>query len=349
MRIADLDFHLVEVPRTGQLPPVRSLLVRLSTDDGLDGWGEGAVTWRPNELLPRREFILPSLAGRSVFDVEDLHTVEALASPPLRAAVEMACWDLVGKISAQPLCRLWGGEYRQRIPVAARLNGRWPARLAWMARELGGHGHLAQVIELTGEAALDPQIVSEVREAAGEGVQLRIDAQAKLTSDAARKFCRDIEGQQVQCLIDPLATHELHPLAALAGQTNVPLCVWRSVRSPADLLNVVRYEAATHAVIDPEQLGGISAARACMQIGAAAGLTLMLGSRPSLGLATAAMLHLASAMPGLTAAHESSYHHLSGDVLTEPLMVTDGMMTVPQCAGLGVDVDRAKVEQYSIA
>jgi glucarate dehydratase len=102
-------------------------------------------------------------------------------------------------------------------------------------------------------------------------------------------------------------------------------------------------------VIDPELLGGISAARACIQIGAAAGLTLMLGSRPSLGLATAAMLQLAAATPSLTAAHESWYHRLSGDVLTEPLIVTDGMMAVPQCAGLGVEVDRARVEKYSLA
>jgi glucarate dehydratase len=348
MRIADLEFHLVEVPRTGQLPPVRSLLVRLSTDDGLEGWGEGAVAWRSNELLPRRAFILPSLAGRSIFDIEELHEVESLASPPLRAAVEMACWDIVGKTSGQPLCRLWGGEYRRRIPVAARLTGRWPARLAWMARELSGHGYLAQIIELTGESALDRQIVSEVRETVGDSVQLRLDAQEKLTSDAARNFCREIEGQQVQCLIDPLAAHQLHPIAALARQTSVPLGVWRAVRSPADLLNLVRCEAATHVVIDPEELGGISAARACVQIGTAAGLTLMLGSRPSLGMATAAMLHLAAASPGLTAAHESSYHRLSGDVLVEPLVVNDGMMTVPQCAGLGVEVDRGKVERYLI-
>jgi L-alanine-DL-glutamate epimerase-like enolase superfamily enzyme len=349
MRIADLDFHLVEVSRTGQLPPVRSLLVRVSTDDGAEGWGEGAVSWRPSELLPRRDFILPSLAGRSIFDIEELQAVEALADPPLRAAVELACWDLVGKISNQPLCRLWGGEYRQRIPVAARLTGRWPARLAWMARELSSHGYLAQIIELTGEATVDRQIVSEVRETVGDSVQLRLDAHGKLSSDAARNFCSDVEGQQAQCLIDPFAARELQPLAALARQTNVPLGVWRAVRSPADLLNVVRCEAATHAIIDPEQLGGMAAARACAQIGAAAGLTLMLGSRPVLGLTTAAMLHLAAAMPGLTAAHESCYHSLSGDVLIEPLAVTEGMMTVPQCAGLGLEVDRAKIERYSVA
>ena len=95
--------------------------------------------------------------------------------------------------------------------------------------------------------------------------------------------------------------------------------MWRAVRSPGDLLALARCDAAAHVVIDPEQLGGISPARACAAIGAAAGISLMLGSRPSLGIATAAMLHLAAATPGLSAANESAYHQLADDVLAEPL------------------------------
>jgi L-alanine-DL-glutamate epimerase-like enolase superfamily enzyme len=346
MRIADLEFHLVEVPRTGNLPSVRSLLVCLSTDDGLEGWGEGAVTWRPSELSPRRDFLLPSLAGRSIFDVEELHTIEALASPPLRAAVEMACWDLVGKITGQPLCRLWGGEYRQRIPIAARLDGNLSVR---MARELSTHGYLTLVLGPSDDDHYDRFFLRQIRETVGDSVELRIDAAGTLLAESARDFCRDIERHRVQCLIDPVFSRGVRPIAALASQTNVPLGIRRALQSSRDLLEAIRLQAASHVVIDPEQLGGISAARACIQIGAAAGLTLTLGSRPSLGLATAAMLHLAAASPSLTAAHETSYHQLSGDVLAEPLIVTEGMMTVPQCPGLGIDVDRARVEKYSLA
>ena len=63
----------------------------------------------------------------------------------------------------------------------------------------------------------------------------------------------------------------------------------------------------------------------------------------------AAALHLASATPTLSGANESAYHQLQDDVLAEPLELLGGMMTVPQGPGLGIDVDRAKVEQYSIA
>ena len=99
-------------------------------------------------------------------------------------------------------------------------------------------------------------------------------------------------------------------------------------------------------VVDPEQLGGMAPARTCAAIGSAAGISLMLGSRPSLGVATAAMLHLAAATPGLSAANESAYHQLANDVLAEPLELTGGMMTVPEGPGLGVEVDRGKVDRF---
>ena len=225
MHISDLEFHLVEVGRTGLFPPVRSLLVRLSTDEGAEGWGEGWISWRASELLPRRELLLPVLSGRSIFDIEELHTVEALACPTLRAAVEMACWDLVGKACGQPLCQLWGGQYRQRIPVAARLSGRLPQRLAWLARELSRHGCHAQVIAACGEAALDRQIIEAVRQSVGDGVQLRVDAQASYSLDAARDLCREIESQQIQCLIDPLATRDSIRLPRWPVR---PRCRWAS-------------------------------------------------------------------------------------------------------------------------
>jgi L-alanine-DL-glutamate epimerase-like enolase superfamily enzyme len=348
MRISDLEFYLVEVPRTSGLPPVRSLLIRLNTDEGAEGWGEGWVSWRASELLPRREFLLPILSGRSVFDIEELHTVEALATPGLRVAVEMACWDLVGKLSGQPICRLWGGQYRQRIPVAVRLCGRWPEQIAWRAREFIRHGCRDQIITVSGQTELDRQILEAVRQSAGNGLQLRVDGQGAYSLDAARVFCRELESQQIECLIDPITTGELYPIASLARQTAVSLGIWRAVKSPTDLLALARCEAVEHVVIDSEQLGGISPARACAAIGTAAGIALMLGSRPSLGIATAAMLHLAAATPGLSAANESAYHELANDVLVEPLELTCGMMAVPQGPGLGVEIDRGKVDRFSI-
>ena len=130
------------------------------------------------------------------------------------------------------------------FPWPRGLPGVGRSALAWLARELSVHGYHAQVITASGEAALDRQILDAVREAVGDGVQLRLDAQASYTLDAARDLCREIEGRQIQCLIDPLATRELYPVASLARQTKVPLGLWRAVRSPGDLLALARCDAA---------------------------------------------------------------------------------------------------------
>jgi L-alanine-DL-glutamate epimerase-like enolase superfamily enzyme len=177
---------------------------------------------------------------------------------------------------------------------------------------------------------------------------LRLDGQTSYTLEAAKDLCSELRRDSVQFLLDPLATQHLYRLAALARQTAVPLGIWRSLRSPGDMLAIVRSEAASHVVIDSEQLGGLAPAKACVAIATAARLSMSAGSRPSLGLATAAMLHLAAASPGLRGANESAYHQLHADILVEPLAIADGMMTVPQSPGLGVEVDRTKVEQFAV-
>lgn len=348
MFINDVELHLVELGRTGSLPPVRSLLVRLCASRGLEGWGEASLSWRPGELVARRDALLSVLAGRSLFDIEELHTLDALASPPLQSAVEMACWDLIGRAAGQPLCRLLGGEYRGRIPLAPRLSGRWPDRLARQAREIAGQGFHAQIITACGEAELDRQIVTAVRESVGDRVQLRLDAQASYTLDAVRDLCAALEPDPLLLVLDPLATRELYTVASLRRQTRVQIGVWRAVRRPADVLAMVRSGAADCLVVDLEQLGGISPARTCAQIADAAGVAILSGGRPSLGIATAAMLHLAAATPSLSGANESAYHQIRDDVLVEPLTVVGGMMIVPEGPGLGIEVDRAKLDRYAV-
>jgi len=99
-------------------------------------------------------------------------------------------------------------------------------------------------------------------------------------------------------------------------------------------------------MIDLEQVGGIMPARACAAVTEAADVLPVLGCRSSMGVATAAMLHLAAAIPAFSTSNEIAFRQLHDTVLAVPLEITDGMVTVPQSHGLGVEVDRSKVERY---
>ena len=244
MKINDLEFYLVEIGQSGSYRPVRSVLVRLATDAGIEGWGEWGIVWRAAELSARRDALLPVLAGRSVFDIEELHTLEVLSSAPLRCALETAFWDLVGRAVGQPLCHLFGGGYRRRIPLAVRLTGRRPDRVAQVARELAEQGFHSQIVAACGRVQLDLQTLRAVRESIGDRAELRFDGAARYDLENARELCAELESDALQFLLDPLDTGELYPLASLGRQTSVPLAVCRAIGGPGDVLALVRCSAA---------------------------------------------------------------------------------------------------------
>jgi L-Ala-D/L-Glu epimerase len=349
MKINDLEFYLVEIARTESQDPVRSLLVRLATDSGLEGWGEATLGWRPGELAARRAALLPVLAGRSMFDIAELLTLEVLKDPPLRCAVEMACWDLIGRVVEQPLCNLMGGRYRTRIPLAVRLCQSRPQRVAEIGGALAEQGFYVQVITASGRPDEDLQTLAAVRAATGERAELYFDGRARYEMEAARDLCAEMESDSPQFFIDPLAAGDLFAMAALGRQTNVPLAVWRTIHSPADVHAAIRCGAAPLVVIDLGLVGGITPARKCAAVAEAGGVRAVLGGQPSLGIATAAMLHMAAATPVLSGYGECAFHQLRDHVLDGGLEIVDGMMAVPIAPGLGVEVDRTKVERYQVA
>jgi L-Ala-D/L-Glu epimerase len=349
MKINDLEFHLVTVGQTESSAPIRSLLVRIATDSGLEGWGESGLAWRVGELAARRDAVLAVLAGRSIYDIEELHTLESLSPPALRSALEMAVYDLLGRALRQPLCNLLGGYYRRRVPVSVRLPGRRAEATAQVSRELAEQGLHTQTLSSSGRPDDDIRTILAIREMVGDRVELRLDGMGRYDMETARDLCAALEFQGLQFFLDPLNAPELPRVASLARQTSIPLAVWRGVGGPTDALIAVRCNAAPFLVVDLEQVGGIVPARACAAIAASAGVVPLLGGRPSLGIATAAMLHLAAAIPAFSTANDITPGQLRDTVLVDRLEITDGMMAVPESHGLGVRVDRAKVERYQAA
>ncbi len=364
MQIDELEFFPVEVARRMSDRPVRSLLVRMTTASGLEGWGESPIDGSVARFESRREAVAAVLAGRSIFDIEELHTLHVLGDRSLRCAVEMACWDLVGRAMGQPLCHLFGGGYRSWIPVAVRLSSQQPDHaqrsdhLVQLARELAEQGFHCQIVPSTGRPQRDLQTLLSVRQGVGDLAELRFDGAARYDAAQARQLCSELEAVGLRFFLDPLSGINsdeagmpgatLEETASLGRQTNLPLAVWRAIGGPADVLAMVRCGAAPYVVIDLGQVGGLTPGRKCATVAEAAGVTVLLGGRPSLGIATAAMLQLAASAPAFSSSNECAYHQLQDDVLADPLEIVDGMIGVPQAPGLGIEVDRAKVERYQV-
>ncbi|MBN2581071.1 MAG: hypothetical protein JXB10_18960 [Pirellulales bacterium] len=349
MKINDLDFYVVAVPDEEYARPRRSLFVRVATDRATYGWGEAAVGEPAGDWAVRRAAVQSLLEGRSIFDLEELHTLDALAPPVLRCAVEMALWDLIGRTLKQPVFNLLGGRYRRRVAMAVRLPPCSPERAGQAARERADQGYHTQILTASGRLEEDVKMLAEVRESTGAEVKLRLDGRGKYALESARDLCAALEEYDVQFLLDPLVAREFFLLATLGRETTVPLAFGRAVSSPAEMLAAVRCGAGRFATLDLSQLGGLIPVKRCAVIAAAARVHVTLGGRTFLGPGTAAVLHLAASTSGMTESHQCAGAPLDDFFLREPLSAVRGMISVPPGPGFGVEVDRGKLEKFQVS
>jgi L-alanine-DL-glutamate epimerase-like enolase superfamily enzyme len=220
---------------------------------------------------------------------------------------------------------------------------------AQISRELADQGFHTQTIAACGQMEEDLQTVAAIREIVGNRIELRFDGQSRYEVDAACELAAEMELSDIQFLADPFRVHQWHSLASLGRQTSIPLAAWRPIHEPADALMALRTAGVPYLIVDLEQVGGILPARACAAVAAAGGVISILGSRPSVGIATAAMLHVAAATAAFSTANELSYQQLFDSMLTSSFDTVDGMIDVPQSIGLGVTIDRGKVEKFQQA
>jgi L-alanine-DL-glutamate epimerase-like enolase superfamily enzyme len=181
-------------------------------------------------------------------------------------------------------------------------------------------------------------------------VALRIDMNAGVASpkEALRRV-HDYEGLDVEFVEQPVRAADLAGMAFVRKRTTVPIMADESLWDSADALAVVRAEAADLANVYVMEAGGLREARQAFAVCEAAGLPGMVGSMPEYGIGTAAQLHLGVTVPNLIDANDlCGFLYHQEDFLETPLSVADGTIGVPEGPGLGVSLDRARLERWRI-
>jgi L-alanine-DL-glutamate epimerase-like enolase superfamily enzyme len=150
----------------------------------------------------------------------------------------------------------------------------------------------------------------------------------------------------------PVPPGDVNRLTEVRRQVSIPILADESVYSPADALAIVRAEAADALSVYVGKAGGIGSARKVSVIAEAAMLGCTIGSNLELGIGTAAMIHLALAAPGITAAEYPcdiiGPFFYTGDILTRPLPLCGGKALPLEGPGLGVELDEEQVNRYRV-
>ncbi len=363
MKISNVLIHRLTAPvsrpyRNSCSDWIRSRRINLfevRTDNGLVGWGEG-------DGVPSQEEIKTWVIGRSPFDYELIYDGLSRNSRRKRVAygIEMALWDLMGKFLEMPVYQLLGGARRNRVPAYA--SGFF---------ERAGLDHLKDLVEeasrcrVAGYQALkmrigygadrDERIVSAVREAIGSEVKLAVDANTNYdTATAIEVGCRlvpygimwyeePIDGQDLDGYCE---IKQAVPLNLAGGEG---LCGLRSFRE------IVHRRAVDLLQPDIGRAGGFSEGRRIAALAAANDIRViphMFGGVVRL----AATLQWLATIPDDYGVSEPFPSYLEYDVMENglrtdlaksPIEPVDGMVTIPDRPGLGVEIDEPALVKFA--
>ncbi|GAA3729804.1 mandelate racemase/muconate lactonizing enzyme family protein [Salinactinospora qingdaonensis] len=340
--------------RRGQV----SVIVEVDTDDGLTGIGEAAAYPSTDVVLAALGAIEPLVVGESPLNVERVaKRVEVVGTwhhmkntSPALAAVDMACWDIIGKVCGQPLVTLFGGRFRDSVDFFYYVSGADLDELTERARQGVKEGFTTLYLKVgSTSVAEDVERVAAVRAGAGPDAGIRIDANEAWSPATAIRALRSMADYGLEFAEQPVSGRNLSEMAYVRGRVDTPLLANEASWTRFDQLEVIRHGAADAVSVDNQMDGGLLNLKRSAGICEAAGLPVVKHSLGELGVALAASLHVMAATPNFVHANQCYASLLADDVITEPHRYRNGGLTVPEAPGLGVTLDTDKVATYAEA
>ena len=344
------------VPKPGGTPrtSVNTLLVRVDTDEGVTGWGEGFGSRIYGATKSVIDSILgPLCVGRDPTAINELtyHLQHSLGSagrngPAMYAlsAIDIALWDIAGKLARLPLYRLMGGSPRKDLPGYASLLRYEDAGAITHHVERAlkrGFGHI-KLHETTVAA------IKVGRDAAGPDTQIMVDVNCAWPVNQAVEMARKLQPFNLKWLEEPVWPPEQHAgIARVRTRGGVPTAAGENAMF-FDFKSMFEAGALAYAQPSVAKVGGVTQLRKVMVLAEAYGVDVVPHSA-YFGPGLLASIHCIAAMPS-----EGLVERYDIDFAVNPLHDAihpdkNGRFAIPQGPGLGVDPDLDVIEKYRIA
>jgi L-alanine-DL-glutamate epimerase-like enolase superfamily enzyme len=386
MRIKSVQAWWVRVPIEkslqhrsdfGVVTSFDAAILRIETNDGLVGWGEGknaagsAGSYSALVHMLNHE-VGPRIIGQDPADISiiwemlyndsrhEMAMANGQAMPRLArrglsvaaiSAVDIALWDILGKALGQPVWRLIGGRKAERLPAYA--SGGWaPAGL--IGEQLhsyidkGGFKAVKmRVGAMDGKAHLSAERVRAARTALGPDIDLMVDAHGTYTVGEAKRFIQLVADQDIAWFEEPVIADDKPGLAEVRASGPIPIAVGESECTRFDFRDLAMLRAADIFQPDPAFCGGITEA---MRIAALAS-AFNLRFAPHLWAGAPcffAGLHMCAAAPAsFTVEFSLGANPMIHDLVEETVEAADGMITIPDKPGLGFTISERFLEAHA--
>jgi galactonate dehydratase len=350
-----------------QVPP-RWLFLKLSTDEGLSGWGEPILEGHASTVAAAVQEIGDFLIGQDPRRIEDIwqqlyrgrfYRGGAVLLSAM-AGVDQALWDLKGKYYNIPIYEFFGGLVRDHVRVYSWIGGDRPSDVAQAARDRLNAGFTAIKMNATSQMhfidsydKIDEVIkrVSEVRAVTGNAFGIAIDFHGRIHKSMAKVLARELEPLHPLFIEEPVLPENDEALREIAHHTSIPIATGERRYSRWDFKRLLQDGYVDILQPDPSHAGGISEVKKIATMAEA--YDVAVAPHCPLGpIALATCIQIDASTPNVFIQEQSLNIHYNEksdllDYLADPTVFTyhNGVVKIPDGPGLGISIDEEKVRQ----
>ena len=369
MKITNVKTYIVDVP-----PPRRGggrwIFLKLITDEGIEGVGECSYHGRQNSVFVDliRDLGESFVIGSDPFRIEklwsDIYERQAVRHPgpistPVVSAIEMACWDIVGKALNQPIYNLLGGVFNEKLRAYSYLHG-WkmgdaPEKFGELALEYVEKGFTAIKLDPVARPAhrlealsYAENVIRAIREAVGDKCDILIGTHGQFPTHSAIRFARRVEQYDPLWFEEPVPPENIKEMARVAQSTSIPIATGERLLTKYEFADLLEQQAASILQMDLSITGGILEAKKIAGMGEAyyAQIAPHMWGGPIVG---AANVQLDVCSPNfLIQEGIETWGGFHAEILKEPIKWEDGYIIPPTTPGLGVELNDDVLAKYAV-
>ena len=335
------------------------ILIEIEAENGVKGYGESIATPSGEGVKAFIDSASSVLIGEDIFQNQriikkcyhSLFQAHGTCSAPrfgaqILSGLEMALWDLCGKIVERPLHELLGGKYRDKIEYFGFIQGNSADELAIDAKKLSKNGHKVIYGKIGREESTDVQIVKKVREAVGKDIRLRFDPNEAWDLVTAKRMIEKLEEFSIEMIEQPCNHMNISVLKQIKDLNKVSIGVDQSVFNLNDLFQIALINAADLVVLGLHETGGIGGLKKAAAVAESAGLNICIHGLHETGITTCAANQVAATIPNLDDGNQFMNHLIESDIINSPdLTLQNGGLPVLDGPGLGFEINFEAVQE----
>jgi galactonate dehydratase len=346
-------------------PRLRTRLVKVTTDNGLVGWGETTLEGKPKSVNAAVEELADYLIGKDPLRIEH-HWQHIYRSAFFRggnvlmsalSGLDQALWDITGKHYGVPIYQLLGGAVRDRIRVYAHwglrdvtdeAKERSKERLEWLQKSgytafKSGPGGKWRAHEPPAVIDRFVECAYTMREWVGPEVELAFDFHGKMTPALAIEICHEIKGMRPLFVEEPVPQENVDALKLVSDHVPFPIATGERLLTRWQFREVFEKHAVAYIQPDISHTGGISELKKIANMAEVYYMHIL--PHCAIGpVAFTASMHVDAAVPNFLA-QEQIDKGLGDGLLVDNWQVNNGYIELPTKPGLGIEIDESEAQQ----